>query len=57
VAYINLPVVNKGIGGRIELQRFDTDVIAEKPDLVIWQVGTDAVWQSPDQNPRPPSWP
>ena len=54
-----IAVVNKGIGGQeapIELQRFDTDVIAEKPDLVIWQVGTNAVWQSPDQNPPPPSF-
>ncbi|WOH48010.1 GDSL-type esterase/lipase family protein [Bradyrhizobium sp. sBnM-33] len=53
----NIAMVNKGIGGQetpIELQRFDTDVIAEKPDLVIWQVGTNAVWQSPDQ--RPPSF-
>lgn len=50
----NIAMVNKGIGGQeapIELQRFDTDVIAEKPDLVIWQVGTNAVWQSPDQHP------
>jgi hypothetical protein len=49
-----LAMVNKGIGGQeapIELQRFGADVIAEKPDLVIWQVGTNAVWQSPDQNP------
>ena len=51
-----ITMVNKGIGGQeapVELQRFDTDVIAEKPDLVIWQVGTNAVWQSPDQNPPP----
>src|SRR6266576_7052543 len=49
-----ITMVNKGISGQeapIELQLFDTDVIAEKPDLVIWQVGTNAVWQSPDQNP------
>ena len=49
-----LAMVNKGISGQeapIELQRFGADVIAEKPDLVIWQVGTNAVWQSPDQNP------
>lgn len=49
-----ITMVNKGIGGQeapVELQRFDADVIAEKPDLVIWQVGTNAVWQSPDQNP------
>jgi len=51
---VEIAMVNKGIGGQeapIELQRFDADVIAEKPDLVIWQVGTNAVWQSPDQNP------
>jgi len=51
---VEIAMVNKGIGGQeapIELQRFDTDVIAEKPDLVIWQVGTNAVWQNPDQNP------
>jgi lysophospholipase L1-like esterase len=54
-----ITVVNKGISGQeapIELQRFGTDVIAEKPDMVIWQVGTNAVWQSPDQNPPPPSF-
>jgi lysophospholipase L1-like esterase len=49
-----ITMVNQGVGGQeapIELERFDTDVIAEKPDLVIWQVGTNAVWQRPDQNP------
>src|ERR1700692_180919 len=54
-----ITMVNKGVGGQeapVELQRFDTDVIAEKPDLVIWQVGTNAVWQSPAQDPRPPSF-
>jgi lysophospholipase L1-like esterase len=54
-----ITMVNQGVGGQeapIELERFDTDVIAEKPDLVIWQVGTNAVWQRPDQNPPPPSF-
>jgi lysophospholipase L1-like esterase len=54
-----ITMVNQGIGGQeapSELLRFDTDVIAEKPDLVIWQVGTNAVWQSPDKNPPPPSF-
>jgi lysophospholipase L1-like esterase len=54
-----ITMVNQGIGGQeapSELQRFDTDVIAEKPDLVIWQVGTNAVWQSPDLKPPPPSF-
>jgi lysophospholipase L1-like esterase len=52
-------MVNKGASGQeapIELQRFSTDVVAEKPDLVIWQVGTNAVWQSPDLIPAPPSF-
>ena len=55
----NTAMVNKGIGGQeapVEFQRFDTDVIAEKPDLVIWQVGTNAIWQSPNSNPPPPSF-
>ena len=54
-----ITMVNKGISGQeapIELPRFGTDVIAKKPDLVIWQVGTNAVWQGPDQNPPPPSF-
>ena len=54
-----ITMVNQGIGGQeapIEFQRFDTDVIAEKPDLVIWQVGTNAIWQSPSLNPPPPSF-
>ena len=50
----NVAMINKGIGGQeapAELKRFDTDVIAAKPDLVIWQIGTNAIWQPPDQNP------
>ena len=54
-----ITMVNQGIGGQeapLEFQRFDTDVIAEKPDLVIWQVGTNAIWQSPNLDPPPPSF-
>jgi hypothetical protein len=54
-----ITMVNQGIGGQeapIEFQRFHTDVIAEKPDLVIWQVGTNAIWQSPSSVPPPPSF-
>jgi lysophospholipase L1-like esterase len=54
-----ITMANQGIGGQeapVELQRFDEDVITGKPDLVIWQVGTNAVWQSPQQNPPPPSF-
>lgn len=39
-------VVNKGVGGEREtemMRRFDADVLAEHPDLVIWQVGANAV--------------
>jgi hypothetical protein len=41
-------VLNKGISGQEapeELARLQTGVIDEKPALVIWQVGTNAVWQ------------
>ena len=58
-AKATITMANKGKGGEeapAELLRFDADVIAEKPDLVIWQLGTNAVWQSPDQNPPPPSF-
>jgi hypothetical protein len=39
-------VLNRGVNGEEAadmLARFDTSVIAEKPDLVLWQVGTNAV--------------
>ena len=54
-----ITMVNQGIGGQeapIEFQRFHTDVIAEKPDLVIWQVGTNVIWQSPNSIPPPPTF-
>jgi acyl-CoA thioesterase I len=39
-------IVKKGVGGEREaemMRRFDRDVLAEHPDLVIWQVGANAV--------------
>lgn len=39
-------VINRGIGGEEEpqmLARFERDVMAEKPDLVLWQVASNAV--------------
>jgi hypothetical protein len=48
-----ITVLNKGAGGEeadTELLRFDGDVIAQNPTLVIWQVGTNAVWKSYDLN-------
>jgi hypothetical protein len=43
-----IDVLNRGIIGQEapeELARMQTDVIDENPALVIWQVGTNAVWQ------------
>jgi acyl-CoA thioesterase-1 len=45
-AGVEIRVLNRGVGGEEEadmLTRFDRDVIAEKPDLVLWQVGSNAV--------------
>lgn len=39
-------VLNRGVNGeeaKDMLARFDREVIAEKPDLVLWQVGTNSV--------------
>ena len=44
-------VVNRGKGGQDvgeELGRLQPDVVAEHPDLVIWQVGTNAVLRRDD---------
>ena len=44
-------VINRGIGGqdaREELARLDSDVIAVKPDLVIWQVGANGAMENSD---------
>jgi len=42
----HISVVNRGTNGETAsdmVARFDTDVIAEKPDLVLWQVGSNSV--------------
>jgi len=42
-----IDVLNRGKGGEEappELKRFDTDVLAEHPSLVIWQVGANAIF-------------
>jgi hypothetical protein len=49
---LRIDVLNRGKGGEeadAELLRFDTDIFAEKPSLVIWQVGTNAVFHKKDQ--------
>jgi lysophospholipase L1-like esterase len=48
---IEIKVINHGVGGQDvaeELTRLDRDVTAEHPDLVIWQVGTNAVLRRDD---------
>jgi hypothetical protein len=44
-----IDVLNRGRGGEEadkELLRFDSDIFAEAPSLVIWQVGTNAVFRN-----------
>ncbi len=41
-----ITVINRGVGGEEigdMLKRFDTAVVAQKPDLVLWQLGTNSV--------------
>lgn len=43
-----IDVLNRGLSGQeapSELSRFESDVIGEAPALVIWQVGTNAVYR------------
>ncbi len=49
--HIDIRVINRGKGGEDapeELARMDRDVLAERPDLVIWQIGTNAVLRRDD---------
>jgi lysophospholipase L1-like esterase len=42
----SITVVNRGVGGEEAgdmLKRFDQAIVASKPDLVIWQLGTNSV--------------
>ncbi|WP_229167822.1 SGNH/GDSL hydrolase family protein [Bradyrhizobium altum] len=44
-----IDIVNRGIGGQEapeEFSRIESDVIAEAPVMVIWQVGTNAVYRN-----------
>jgi acyl-CoA thioesterase I len=48
---VGIKVINHGVGGQDipeELIRLERDVTAEHPDLVIWQVGTNAVLRRDD---------
>src|SRR6266496_2433669 len=47
----SITVINRGVGGEEApqmLARFARSVIAEKPDLVLWQVGSNAVLRDHD---------
>src|SRR6266545_6722733 len=48
-------ILNRGVNGEEiadMLARFDTAVIAEKPDLVLWQIGTNSVLRDKDLPPH-----
>jgi hypothetical protein len=48
---LRIDVLNRGIGGQEadkEFERFDSDIFALAPVLVIWQVGTNAVFHRQD---------
>jgi hypothetical protein len=48
---LGIDVLNRGRGGEEaieELHRFNADIFAEKHSLVIWQVGTNAVFHNYD---------
>ena len=43
---VSITMLNRGVGGEEigdMLQRFDSAVVAAKPDLVLWQLGTNSV--------------
>jgi hypothetical protein len=49
---LRIDVLNRGKGSEEaieELPRFDSDIFAEQPSLVIWQVGTNAVFHKADK--------
>jgi acyl-CoA thioesterase-1 len=53
--HATIEVRNKGVSGETSaemLKRFDTDVLSARPDLVIWQVGTNSVIRDLDLRPH-----
>jgi acyl-CoA thioesterase I len=52
-----ITVLNRGVNGNEAadmLARLDTAVIAEKPDLILWQVGTNSVLRDKPLQPHAP---
>jgi lysophospholipase L1-like esterase len=48
---VPIHVINRGVSGEMTpqmLARLDRDVLAEKPDLVIWQLGTNDIFHDID---------
>jgi lysophospholipase L1-like esterase len=51
----DITILNRGANGEEAgdmLARFDTSVVAEKPDLVIWQMGTNSVLRDRPFDPK-----
>jgi acyl-CoA thioesterase I len=51
----DITVLNRGVNGEEApdmLARFEANVVAEKPDLVIWQMGTNAVLRDRPLDPK-----
>ena len=50
-----IDVLNRGVSGQEapgELGRFETDIFDEAPSLVIWQVGTNAIYHRDEYDPH-----
>lgn len=50
---IRIDVFNRGLGGQeapLEVDRFEDDIFADNPSLVLWQVGTNAVFRQKEFN-------
>jgi len=54
---ISIRVLNRGVNGEEipqMLARLDRDVVAEKPDLILWQLGTNAIMRDHDVSAEAP---
>jgi acyl-CoA thioesterase-1 len=54
---VPIRVLNRGVGGedaKEMVERMDRDVAAAKPDLVIWQLGTNAILRDNGVDPEQP---
>jgi len=54
---VPIRVINRGVGGEDVaemLVRFDRDITAAKPDLVLWQLGTNALLRDDGIDPEQP---